>query len=129
MPLIHVYMMKGRSNDAIRQTLDAIHRAVVSTFMVPVRDRYQIVQECDPAHMVIEDTGLGLARSERVVLIHVVSRARTQEAKVQFYRAVCAELEGSCEIAPNDVVTTFTTNGDADWSFGMGQAQFLTGEL
>jgi hypothetical protein len=68
-PLVHVYMVKGRDGDALRQTLDAIHRVVVSTFKVPMRDRYQIVHERDPSHFIVEDTGLGITRSDKVLLI------------------------------------------------------------
>lgn len=129
MPLVHVYMVKGRDAEEIRQTLDTIHRVVVSTFKVPVRDRYQIVHERDPSHFIVEDTGLGISRSEKVLLIHVISRARTQAAKVEFYRAVCEALQESCGVSSDDVMITFTTNDDEDWSFGRGRAQFLTGDL
>jgi Tautomerase enzyme len=52
-----------------------------------------------------------------------------QEAKVEFYRAICETLNDSCGVSPDDVVVTFTTNDDEDWSFGRGRAQFLTGDL
>ena len=129
MPLVHVYMLKGREADEIRHTLDAIHRVVVSTFRVPLRDRYQIVHERDPSHFIVEDTGLGISRSEKVLLIQIISRARTQQAKVEFYRAVCEALQDSCGVGSDDAMVTFTTNDDEDWSFGGGRAQFLTGEL
>jgi hypothetical protein len=29
----------------------------------------------------------------------------------------------------NDIIVCIVTNSDADWSFGNGRAQFLTGEL
>jgi hypothetical protein len=29
----------------------------------------------------------------------------------------------------SDIVVSITSNSDADWSFGYGRAQFLTGEL
>ena len=35
----------------------------------------------------------------------------------------------TCGIEPNDIVVSVVTNADADWSFGHGRAQFLTGEL
>jgi hypothetical protein len=39
----------------------------------------------------------------------------------------CAEK--SCAIPPFDVVISVFSNADEDWSFGLGRAQFLTGEL
>jgi hypothetical protein len=46
-----------------------------------------------------------------------------------FYKMLVEKLEAVCGNAPGDVVVTFVTNMDEDWSFGLGRAQFLTGEL
>jgi hypothetical protein len=45
MPLIRIDATKGRSEDEIRNVLDAAHRAMLAAFKVPQRDRYQIYQE------------------------------------------------------------------------------------
>jgi hypothetical protein len=45
MPLIRIDALKGRSSEEIKTLLDAVHRAVLSTFHVPQRDRYQIYHE------------------------------------------------------------------------------------
>jgi HSP90 family molecular chaperone len=55
--------LKAVANSEIKTLLDAAHRAVLHAFKVPERDRYQIVHENKAHHMVIEDTGLGLTRS------------------------------------------------------------------
>jgi Tautomerase enzyme len=44
------------------------------------------------------------------------------------YRELVEEL-GACGIGQNDIVVSLVANSDADWSFGNGLAQFLTGEL
>jgi hypothetical protein len=38
-------------------------------------------------------------------------------------------LQQKCGIAPSDVMVSIVENTDADWSFGNGEAQFLTGKL
>jgi hypothetical protein len=43
MPLLRFDVLEGRSADQITTLLDAAHRAVLSAFGVPERDRYQIV--------------------------------------------------------------------------------------
>lgn len=75
------------------------------------------------------DTGLDIARTERFVMVEVVSRPRETSAKVPFYDSFCTDLENAREIASNDVMIFFILNSDADWSFGNGRAQFTTGEL
>jgi hypothetical protein len=102
---------------------------MVQAFGVPERDRYQIVHQ-HPAHeMIIEDTGLGFERSKDVVVISVTSKQRTEEQKQQFYQLMVSELGKHCGIEPNDIMISIVTNGNADWSFGYGEAQFLTGKL
>jgi hypothetical protein len=44
---------------------------------VPERDRYQVVTSHLSGQMVALDTGLGIDRSDQLVIVHVVSRART----------------------------------------------------
>jgi hypothetical protein len=129
MPLLCFDLIQGRSERQVRRILDVTHEVLVKSFNVPERDRYQIVREHAPSRMIIEDTGLDLVRTSNVLVLQVTTRPRSQDAKQTFYHTLVQKLESACGIAPSDVVVTFVTNSDEDWSFGLGRAQFLTGEL
>jgi phenylpyruvate tautomerase PptA (4-oxalocrotonate tautomerase family) len=129
MPLLRLDLYKGRTDAERKALLDAVHRAMLAAFKVPERDRYQIVHEHAPGEMLMEDTGLGIPRTRKFVMIQVTTRPRTREMKELFYRLVIEELQKSCGIAPSDVMINCVTCTDEDWSFGHGRAQFLTGEL
>ena len=129
MPLLRFDVIEGRSDEELATLLDAAHRAMLAAFRVPASDRYQIVHEHKPSRLRIEDTGLGFKRTKNVVLLQVTSRPRSVEEKTTFYRLLFAELAEHCGIAPADVMVNFVHNTDADWSFGLGEAQFLTGKL
>ncbi len=129
MPLLRFDLVEGRSDADLQTLLDAAHEAVVEAFGVPPRDRYQLVHEHKPTRMVVEDTGLGIPRTAKVVLLQVTSRPRDAAMKVAFYRLLCDKLADRCGIAASDVMVNIVTNADEDWSFGQGRAQFLTGEL
>ncbi|OPB00909.1 tautomerase family protein [Pseudomonas fluorescens] len=129
MPLIKIDIIEGRSETEIRALLDTTHRAMVDAFQVPERDRYQILSEHRENRMIVEDTGLGIARTNKVVVISVTSRPRTEADKVKFYQLLAQSLEENCGIKPTDLIVSIATNTDSDWSFGHGRAQFLTGEL
>jgi phenylpyruvate tautomerase PptA (4-oxalocrotonate tautomerase family) len=129
MPLIRIDAIEGRNDAEIKALLDAAHRAMLTAFGVPPRDRYQIYQEHKAAHMIMEDTGLGIERSHNALIFTVTSMPRTLKMKEHFYRELCRELEASCGIKPSDVMVAITTNTEADWSFGGGVPQFITGEL
>jgi phenylpyruvate tautomerase PptA (4-oxalocrotonate tautomerase family) len=129
MPLLYFNVLEGRTDTELKTMLDAAHRAMLAAFKVPERDRYQIVNEYKPSRMVVEDTGLGIPRTDKVVVVQVVSRPRGKQAKQQFYRLLTEELQKSCGIAPSDVMVSIVENTDEDWSFGLGRAQFLEGDL
>ncbi len=129
MPLLRFDLVEGRSPSELRTLLDATHDAMLEAFQVPPGDRYQIVHEHPATHMVVEDTGLGIPRTGKQVLLQVTTRPRTRAMKEAFYRLLCEQLQKRCGIAPSDVVVSLVTNTDDDWSFGHGRAQFLTGEL
>ncbi|WP_072393870.1 tautomerase family protein [Hyphomicrobium sp. CS1GBMeth3] len=129
MPLLTFHLVEGRTDTELKTLLDAAHRAMLAAFKVPERDRYQIVHEHKPSRFIVEDTGLDIPRTEKVVVVQVTTRPRGRAAKELFYRLLVEELERSCGIAPSDVMVSMVENSDEDWSFGLGRAQFLTGEL
>ncbi|MFD1362440.1 tautomerase family protein [Lentibacillus salinarum] len=129
MPLLKFDVIEGRTDDELKKLLDAAHDAVVKAFEVPDRDRYQIVHQHKEDEMIIQDTGLNFERSQNVVVISVRTSQRSDKQKRAFYRILADELQAQCGIEPNDIMVSITTNGAADWSFGFGEAQFLTGEL
>jgi phenylpyruvate tautomerase PptA (4-oxalocrotonate tautomerase family) len=129
MPLLRIDVIEGRSQAELKELLDAIHCAMLAAFKVPERDRYQIVHEHPAAELRIEDTGLGIPRTERVVMVQVTTRPRSRLEKQNFYELLCHELARRCDIKVSDVVVSITQNNDEDWSFGYGRAQFITGEL
>jgi len=79
--------------------------------------------------MIIEDTGLGIKRTPNMLVLQVTTRPRSRAMKQVFYSSLVERLADQCGISPSDVIVTFVTNTDEDWSFGLGRAQFLTGEL
>ena len=129
MPLLRFDLIEGRTDAELQTLLDAAHRAMLAAFKVPERDRYQIVNEHKPSRMIVEDTGLDIPRTKDVVVVTVTTRPRGKKPKQKFYKLLVEELQKSCGIAPADVMVSLVENTDEDWSFGLGRAQFLEGDL
>jgi hypothetical protein len=121
--------IEGRSPEQIKNLLDASHRAILAALGVPERDRYQIYHEHPATNMVVLDTGLGIARTRDVLVFSITSSPREEEKKLALYGELVRELESSCGIKPSDVMISIVSNTKADWSFGNGEAQFITGKL
>ena len=128
MPFLRVDAYEGRTKKQVQELLDAIHRAILSAFGVPLRDRYQVYQEHSESNFIVQDTGLDIDRTRNAVFIGITSKQRTEAQKATLYARLVEELK-TCGIEQNDIVVSIVTNSDADWSFGNGRAQFLTGEL
>ncbi|ORM65043.1 tautomerase family protein [Pantoea rodasii] len=129
MPLLTFDVIQGRSESELRTLLDAAHRAVLTAFKVPARDRYQIVHENKRYQMVFQDTGLGFERSDNLVMVRVYTSPRSEEQKTLFMAELARELQENCGVKGSDLMISFITNSKGDWSFADGEAQYLTGKL
>ncbi|AEV95578.1 tautomerase family protein [Pediococcus claussenii] len=129
MPLMKIDMLKGRSEDEIKKILDISYQVMLDAFGAPVGDRYQVVNQHEAYEMQILDTGLGFERTDQVLVFSLTTRPRTREQKKKFYANLVSKLHEKTGIRPEDVMINLTVNSDEDWSFGMGKAQFLTGDL
>jgi phenylpyruvate tautomerase PptA (4-oxalocrotonate tautomerase family) len=131
MPLVYYDIVRGRSRDQIRALLDTTQAAIVEAFGTPERDRYQLVTEHSPDEMIALDHGLGIERSENLVVMHVINRRgkRTAAQKEKLYALLARNLERDCGLDPADLVISITENESEDWSIGYGKAQFCNGEL
>ena len=98
MPLMKIDIIKGRKKSEIKQILDIAYETMLTAFDAPIGDRYQIVTQHEDYEMEILDTGLGVERTEGVIIFTIITRPRTQQQKVQFYREVVNELHDKLNI-------------------------------
>ncbi len=129
MPLIRIDLVEGRDRSQIRAIGDALQQTLVDVYGLPERDRFQIVTEHPVGNLIALDVGLGIDRTELLVIIQIFTQAgRTTAAKQEFFAALADNL-GAVGVAGTDLVIGFVENSPADWSFGFGRAQYVTGEL
>lgn len=129
MPLFRVDVYDNYSTKELKVVLDILYSNALKHFRVPKGDRYQIVTKHTDDEIIFEDTGLGFTRTKKLVSIQIFSRKRAKEDKLAFYRDVANELQEKLKIGKQDLMFSFFENGDEDWSFADGKAQFVTGEL
>ena len=129
MPLVRIDVQTGRSPAELRRLADVVQEVMLDVFAAPPRDRYQVITEHPVGQIIAEDTGLGLERSDGVTVIQIVQQGRSAEQKKAAYAELAARLEAECAVRPEDLIVSVTANGREDWSFGLGRAQFLEGDL
>ena len=97
--------------------------------------RFAILGKTAPKRKFLSNAWLAAKRemaAPAIVLLRVslfLNLRHPTEQKTAFYNNLCAELQRSCNIQPSDLMVSIVGNTDEDWSFGLGRAQYLTGEL
>jgi len=131
MPIVYYDIVRGRSRDQVRTLLESTQSAIVEAFGTPDTDRYQVLTEHSPGEMIISDNGLGIERSDRIVVIRMTSRQgrKTRSQKEKLYELLARNLKRDCNLDPADLVISITENEDEDYSLGYGKAQFCNGDL
>jgi phenylpyruvate tautomerase PptA (4-oxalocrotonate tautomerase family) len=128
-PLVRIDLHEGRSPADLRRLADVVQDVMRDVFAAPQGDRYQVITEHPVGHILAEDSGLGIPRTEEIVVVQIFQQGRSVEQKVAAYEQLAARLYKECDVAPTDLIVSVVHNERSDWSFGLGRAQFLTGEL
>lgn len=129
MPLVRITQHDVRTPEQSRQLADIVQEVMLELFNAPPADRYQIIETLPTGSIIAEDTGLGIERSDGVVIIHITQQGRSTEQKQAIYAALGERLAAADLVRPEDLIVSVVHNDREDWSFGHGRAQFLTGEL
>jgi 4-oxalocrotonate tautomerase len=131
-PLVRISLRQGKSSAYKKQIADAVHQAMVDTIGIPSADRFQIITEHAPDMLLYDPHYLGIERTGDIVMVQIaLSAGRTVEQKRALYQRMTALLEQSPGIRPADILVSLVEVGkDADtskanWSFGLGVAQYL----
>ena len=129
MPLVRIDIQEGRSPAELRLIADTVQDVMRDVFAAPQGDRYQIITEHPVGHIIVEDSGLGFERTAGVTVIQIFQQGRSTSQKQAAYGQLAKRLETACGIRPEDLIVSVISNKHADWSFGLGRAQFLDGDL
>lgn len=129
MPLVRIDVVEGRDPAELRRLADVVQEVVEEVFAAPSRDRYQVIDEHPSSHLILADTGLGFERTDDRVLVQVLQQGRSAEQKKALYARLAERLGADCGVAGTDLVVSVAANSREDWSFGLGRAQFLEGDL
>jgi len=128
-PLVRIEVQQGRSSTELLRLADVVQEVMRDVFAAPPGDRYQVVTEHPVGHLIAEDSGLGLRRTEDLVVLQIFHQGRSVQQKTAAYEQLALRLGKECGLSPSDLIVSMVENERSDWSFGEGCAQFLTGEL
>ncbi len=124
MPLVRIDLRTGRSADFRRALGEAVYRAMTEAANVPAGDRFVIINEYDSSGLLYDESYLGVARSDSIILIQITLNAgRSLAIKKALYQRV-AELLHDLGVRKEDVFVSLVEVPKENWSFGNGIAQY-----
>lgn len=130
MPLMKIDLIKGQYEPAaIKDIMQHSFDVAKETFLLPDRDRYQIVTQHEDYEINFQDVGLGYERSEKVLFFTILSTPRSVKNKKAFTKLLVETLADKDGVRQEDVIISFMENHAEDWSFGEGKNHFLNGDL
>jgi len=125
MPLVKIFLRKGKPPEYLRLMSDAIHSALVTAAGVPEDDKFHLIHEMEPDHVVSHPSYGNAERSDDLVIVEITLNAgRDVEVKKKLYRRICRNLEREIELRPDDLLVSLIEVSPENWSFGRGLATY-----
>ncbi|MGJ7507480.1 tautomerase family protein [Variovorax sp. GT1P44] len=127
MPLVRIDLAAGKPTPYRRAIGEVVYDAMLSTINVPTNDRFQIITEHPSDDFIVDPTYLGIERSADCIIIQItLSEGRTVEQKQAFYKAIAKGLNERLQVRMEDVFINLVEVRKENWSFGHGDAQYVT---
>jgi 4-oxalocrotonate tautomerase len=127
MPLVRIDLLQGKTVEFHSQVGQIIYDSLLRELGVPKDDRFQIITQHAGTELLFDRNYLGLHRSDDCIFIQVtLSSGRKVESKQRFYKAVADGLHKQLKVRPEDVFINLVEVAKENWSFGNGEAQYVT---
>jgi phenylpyruvate tautomerase PptA (4-oxalocrotonate tautomerase family) len=125
MPLVKIFLRKGKSREYVRSVADAVHEALVAQANVPADDRFHIIDELDEHALIAHPSYAGAMRSNDLIIIEITLNAgRTVEIKKNLYADIARRLGEAVDVRADDVLVSLVEVSKENWSFGGGRATY-----
>lgn len=126
MPLVRIDLCKGKDSTYHQKIGHAVYEALLSVG-VPVNDKFQVIQEHDAQHLIIDPSYMNIQRSEDALIIQITwSEGRTLEQKRALYKAIVDGIHTAVGLRREDIFINLIEVKKENWSFGNGEAQYAT---
>ncbi|KQV33172.1 MULTISPECIES: tautomerase family protein [unclassified Rhizobium] len=127
MPMVSIYLLKGKSAEYIKALADGIHSALVAEYDVPPDDRFQRIHQHEPGEMIYDRSYLAGPRTKDFVLVAITAgRPRSTDMRRAFFQRAALELQSAPGIDPANLMIVINTTAPEEWSFGNGLMQMAS---
>lgn len=127
MPLARIDLLEGKTPEYRSQVGQTVYRAMLAVLGVPENDLFQVIAEHSKDGLRFDRDYLGIHRSDDCIFVQItLSSGRSVEQKQHFYKAVADGLHEGLKLRREDVFINLVEVSKENWSFGNGEAQYVT---
>ncbi|MDQ2834993.1 MAG: tautomerase family protein [Acidobacteriota bacterium] len=125
MPFVRISLRDDTPRETRRSISKGIHRALVDAIGIPEGDRFHVIGMHSAEDMLYDSSYMGIEYQNVVFIEITFVQGRSEEKKLNLYRAITDNLVAGTGMRSQDVVIVLTENDRANWSIGNGEAQLL----
>jgi phenylpyruvate tautomerase PptA (4-oxalocrotonate tautomerase family) len=127
MPFVRIDLLEGKTPEYRTQVGEIVYQALLDVLNVPKNDRFQVITEHPKAGLQFDRDYLGVHRSDDCIFLQItLNGGRSVELKQRFYKAVADGLHESLKLRREDVFISLVEVPKENWSFGNGEAQYVS---
>jgi 4-oxalocrotonate tautomerase len=127
MPFVRIDLLEGKSPEYRAQVGQIVYQALLDVLGVPPNDRFQVFAEHSKSGLQFDRDYLGVHRSDDCIFLQItLNSGRTLEMKQRFYKAVADGLHAALKLRREDVFISLVEVPKENWSFGNGEAQYVS---
>ncbi|HXC00830.1 MAG TPA: tautomerase family protein [Terriglobales bacterium] len=127
MPLVRIDLLEGKTPEYRIEIGRIVYQAMLDVMNVPKNDRFQVITEHSKTGLQFDREYLGVHRSDDCIFLQItLNSGRTVEMKQRFYKAIADGLHESLKVRREDVLINLVEVAKENWSFGNGEAQYVS---
>jgi phenylpyruvate tautomerase PptA (4-oxalocrotonate tautomerase family) len=127
MPLVRIDLVEGRSQEYRQKVGEIVYQTLLDVLSVPNHDRFQVITEHSKSGLSFDRDYLGVHRSDDCIFLQItLNSGRSVELKQRFYKAIADGLHVGVKLRREDVFVNLVEVPKENWSFGNGEAQYVS---
>jgi phenylpyruvate tautomerase PptA (4-oxalocrotonate tautomerase family) len=127
MPLVRIDLLEGKSQEYRQKVGEIVYQTLLDVLSVPEHDRFQVITEHSKSGLSFDRDYLGVHRSDDCIFLQItLNSGRSVELKQRFYKAIADGLHVGVKLRREDVFVNLVEVPKENWSFGDGEAQYVS---
>jgi 4-oxalocrotonate tautomerase len=126
-PLVRIDLIEGTSEKYRTKVGEIVYQTLVDVLKVPEHDHFHVITEHPKGGLPFDRNYLGIHRSDACIFFQItLLSGRSVELKQSFYKTLVERLHEQVKLRKEDAFINLVEVPKENWSFGNGEAQYVT---